>query len=35
MEKGEDVDIQTVDKKTLASILAKFYVEVRRVDGTH
>ena len=28
MEKGVDVDIQTVDKKALALILAKFYVEV-------
>ena len=35
MEKGVDVDIQTVDKKALALILAKFYVEVRKVDGTH
>ena len=35
MEKGLDVDVQTADKETLASILAKFYVEVRRADGSH
>ena len=35
MEKGLDVDIETVDKKTLSSVLARFYVEVRRTDGTH
>ena len=34
-EKNLQLDLETVDKKTLASVLAKFYVEVRQTDGTH
>ena len=35
VEKGIDIDFQDVDKKTLSSVLAKFYVELRKGNGTH
>eukprot|EP00057_Strongylocentrotus_purpuratus_P018990 XP_011673464.1 PREDICTED: uncharacterized protein KIAA1958-like [Strongylocentrotus purpuratus] len=34
-EKGHDSDFQLLGKSELAALLAKFYVEVRRTDGTH
>ena len=34
-EKNIDIDLVTVDKKTLAAILGKFYVELRKTDGSH
>ncbi|XP_041458312.1 uncharacterized protein KIAA1958-like [Lytechinus variegatus] len=34
-EKCIDIDLETVDKSTLAPILSKFYVELRKSDGSH
>lgn len=35
LEKGIDIDLETVDKCTLATILSRFYVELRKSDGSH
>ena len=34
-EKGRNTQFQTLTKEEIALQLAKFYIEVRRVDGTH
>ena len=34
-EKNIDIDLETVDTTTLAAILSKFYVELRKSDGSH
>lgn len=34
-EKNIDIDLETVDTTTLAAILSKFYVQLRKSDGSH